>query len=126
MELLSRSLKIFLSLPHTTSGVRSLEVAEVLQNPLEKYGVVVGVCVWVGNVGVEAHMNRKIAFCSFFLFFFLELNLFRGSLYFFIFILLTTHKLIRAHCRFTLKHEAACWCKGKAIRLLVAMEAGAL
>lgn len=85
MELLSRSLKIFLSLPHTTSGVRSLEVAEVLQNPLEKYGVVVGVCVWVGNVGVEAHMNRKIAFCSFFLFFFFRIESVQGISLFFYF-----------------------------------------
>lgn len=38
MELLSRSLKIFLSLPRTTPGVRSLEMAESSQKPLENYG----------------------------------------------------------------------------------------
>lgn len=125
MELLSRSLKIFLSLPHTTSGVRSLEVAESSPKAPGKLWCGSRGCVWVGSVGVEAHMNRKIAFCLFFIHFF-RIESVQGISLFLKFILLTMHKLIRACCRFTLKHEAACWCKGKAIRLLVAMEAGAL
>lgn len=39
-----------------------------------------------------------------------ELNVLGGLFFFFFF---TTHKLIPASCRFTLKHEVACWCKGK-------------
>lgn len=52
MELLSRLLKIFLSLPRTTSGVRSLEVAESSPKPLENDGVVVGGVFRRGGVGV--------------------------------------------------------------------------
>lgn len=62
--------------------------------------------LWCGCsvVGVDggAYINKEN--CSFFLF--SELNLFGGHF-------LTTHKLIPASCRFTLKHEVACWCKGK-------------
>lgn len=71
MELLSRSLKIFLSLPCTTSGVRSLEVAESsLKPPGKLWCCSRGVC-WRGVVGVETNMNGKIALVSlFFIFFF--------------------------------------------------------
>lgn len=96
MELLSRLLKIFLSLPRTTPGVRSLEMAESSQKALENYGVVWG---WAGG----AYINMENCFFSHFS----ELNMF-GRLFF-----KTTHKLIPASCRFTLKHEVACWWKGK-------------
>lgn len=81
------------------------------------------------GVGADegANINKENYF---FFLFFSELNLFFGvegtSFSFFFFLFLTTHKLIPASCRFTLKHEVVCWCKGKAIPLLVAMEAGAL
>lgn len=53
MELLSRSLKIFLSLPRTTAGVRSLEMAQSFKTPLENYGV------WADRV---ANMNKENCF----------------------------------------------------------------
>lgn len=53
MELLSRSLKIFLSLPRSTPGVRSLEMGESSQNPLENYGV---------GVDGEAYINKENSF----------------------------------------------------------------
>lgn len=80
------------------------------------------------GVGADegANINKENYF---FFLFFSELNLFFGGGLLFLFLsffFLTTHKLIPASCRFTLKHEVVCWCKGKAIPLLVAMEAGAL
>ena len=95
MELLSRSLKIFLSLPRTTPGARSVEMAQSFKIPLENYGV------WADRV---ANMNKEN--CPLFP---LKLNVFGG----FFVCLLTTYKLIQASCHFTLKHEVACWCKGK-------------
>lgn len=100
MELLSRSLKIFLSLPRTTPGVRSLEMAESSQKTTGE--------LWRGSSGVWAAGGANINKENCFFFYFPELNLFGGT-----FFLLTTHKLIPASCRFTLKHEVACWCKGE-------------
>ena len=63
MELLSRSLKIFLSLPRTTPGVRSLEMAQSSQKPLENYGH--------GSSGVGAdggaNINKENCFFPIFL-----------------------------------------------------------
>lgn len=66
MELLSRLLKIFLSLPCTTPGVRSLQMAESSQKPLENYGVAQVVWGWAGG----AYINMKNSF--FFTFFWIE------------------------------------------------------
>lgn len=72
MELLSRSLKIFLLLLRTTPGVGSLEMAESSQKPLDNYGVA-GVCMCVRAcvcvVGLGAYINKEI--CFFFVFVFL-------------------------------------------------------
>lgn len=53
MELLSRLLKIFLSLPRTTPGVRSLQIAESSQKPLENYGVAQVVWGWAGGAYIN-------------------------------------------------------------------------
>lgn len=76
MELLSRLLKIFLSLLRTTPGVGSLEMAESSQKPRENYVVAAAcVCACVHVVGLGANINKEI---SYFFPYFSELNLFGG------------------------------------------------